>query len=258
MRQKAFAKVNIFLKITGMRGNYHEIASRFMIVKNLYDEIEFVKDYPNKFNLIGQFGCELDKNTIYKCYLKLLDIKPEIEQFFKDYSVKVTKNIPEFAGLGGGSSDAATFLNMANTYCNLNLSKQELSQIGCSVGADVPFFVYGYESANVSGIGEIVEKFDEDALDIEVFTPKIECNTAKVFTLFREKFYKELSVQDKDRLFGMKSVDILKELTIEQANDLYLPAITLYSELTTNDSRFTIHDSRFSGSGSSFFKVING
>ena len=258
MRQKAFAKVNIFLKITGMRGNYHEIASRFMIVKNLYDEIEFVKDYPNKFNLIGQFGCELDKNTIYKCYLKLLDIKPEIEQFFKDYSVKVTKNIPEFAGLGGGSSDAATFLNMANTYCNLNLSKQELSQIGCSVGADVPFFVYGYESANVSGIGEIVEKFDEGALDIEVFTPKIECNTAKVFTLFREKFYKELSVQERDGLFGMKSVDILKELTIEQANDLYLPAITLYSELTTNDSLFTIHDLRFSGSGSSFFKVING
>lgn len=256
MKQKAFAKVNIFLKITSMRGNYHEIASRFMIVKNLYDEIEFVKDFPNKFNLIGKFGCELEKNTIYKCYLKLLDLKPEVEQFFKDHSVKVIKNIPEFAGLGGGSSDAATFLNMANVYCDLNLSKDELSQLGCSVGADVPFFVYGYESANVSGIGEIVEKFDENALDIEVFTPKIECNTAKVFTMFREKFYKELSVQEKDRLFGMKSVDILKELSMEQANDLYLPAITLYPNL--NPLPLTLHPSPyFSGSGSSFFKVTN-
>ncbi len=257
MKQKAFAKVNIFLKITGMRGNYHEIASRFMIVKNLYDEIEFVKDFPNKFSLIGKFGCELEKNTIYKCYLKLLDIKPEMEQFFKNHSVKVTKNIPEFAGLGGGSSDAATFLNMCNEYCDLNLSKEELSQLGCSVGADVSFFVYGYESANVSGIGEIVEKFDEKALDIEVFTPKVECNTAKVFTMFREKFYKELSVQEKDRLFGMKSVDILKELTIEQANDLYLPAITLYPNLITQHSALSTQHFYFSGSGSSFFKVSN-
>lgn len=152
MKQNAYAKVNIFLKITGVRDNYHLLASRFMIVKNLYDEIEFVKDYPNKFNLIGKFGCELEKNTIYKGYLKLHKLFPQIEEFFKVYSVKVTKNIPEFAGLGGGSSDVATFLNMTNDYCNLGLSKDELSKIGSEIGADVPFFVYGYESANVSGI----------------------------------------------------------------------------------------------------------
>lgn len=43
----------------------------------------------------------------------------------------------------------------------------------------------------------MVEKFDEEALDIEVFTPKVECNTAKVFTIFREKFYKELPLVTK-------------------------------------------------------------
>jgi 4-diphosphocytidyl-2-C-methyl-D-erythritol kinase len=253
MKQIAYAKVNIFLKISGRRDNYHEIVSRFMIVKNLFDEIEFIENYPNEFNLIGKFGCPTEKNTIYKGYLKLLKLNPKIEEFFKKYSVKVTKNIPEFAGLGGGSSDVATFLNMSNVYCNLGLSKDKLVQIGCEIGADVPFFVYGYESANVSGIGEVVEKFDEDALDIEVFTPKIECNTAKVFGIFREKFYKELSLEEKNRLFGMKSIDILKELSIEQANDLYLPAITLYPQLST-----TYHLSPttyFSGSGSSFFKV---
>lgn len=148
----------------------------------------------------------------------------------------------------------ATFLNMTNIYCNLGLSKDELAQIGSEIGADVPFFVYGYESANVSGIGEVVERFDENALDIEVFTPKVECNTAKVFTIFREKFYKELSVSEKKRLFCMKSIDILKEFTMEQANDLYLPAITLYPNL--HPLPFILHSSPFfSGSGSSFFIV---
>ena len=82
MKQIAYAKVNIFLKISGKRNNYHEIVSRFMIVKNIFDEIEFIKDYPNQFNLIGQFGCPTEKNTIYKGYLKLLKIKPEIKDFF--------------------------------------------------------------------------------------------------------------------------------------------------------------------------------
>jgi 4-diphosphocytidyl-2-C-methyl-D-erythritol kinase len=142
---------------------------------------------------------------------------------------------------------------MSKVYCNLGLSKDKLAQIGCEIGADVPYFVYGFESANVSGIGEVVEEFDENTLDIEVFTPKIECNTAKVFTIFREKFYKELSLAEKNRLFSMKSIDILKELGIDKANDLYLPAITLYPQLPT-----TYHlppTTYFSGSGSSFFTV---
>ena len=83
----------------------------------------------------------------------------EVKEFFKKNIVKIDKNIPEFAGLGGGSSNCATFLNMVNQACNLNLSKEELAKIGSNIGADVPFFVYEFDSANVSGIGEIVEEF---------------------------------------------------------------------------------------------------
>ena len=70
---RAYAKVNIFLKITGTRGNYHEIISRFMRVDFLYDELSFVEKTDDKFKIIGKFSCTTKQNTIYKAYISLLD-----------------------------------------------------------------------------------------------------------------------------------------------------------------------------------------
>ncbi|WP_428026297.1 4-(cytidine 5'-diphospho)-2-C-methyl-D-erythritol kinase [Arcobacter sp.] len=251
---KSYAKVNIFLKIAGKRDNYHELVSRFVRVKNLYDTITIIPENPKgEFTLMGDFGCPLEKNTIYKAFLELRKNCPKIDAYFRIYSIKVDKKIPEFAGLGGGSSNAATFLIMANKLFDLYYSKEKLAKIGAKIGADVPFFVYEYDSANVTGIGEIVEKYEEEALDIEVVTPKIECNTGKIFTSFREKFYKEVSLEEKDKLLNMNSKDILKELNISSANDLYEPALDTYPLLKEYEKENWF----FSGSGSSFFKVKN-
>ena len=182
MTKKSYAKVNIFLKIVGLRDNYHLIASRFVRVKNLFDTISFIKKDVDNFSIEGNFSCILEKNTVYKAY-KELEKFDEVKEFFKKNIVKIDKNIPEFAGLGGGSSNCATFLNMVNQACNLNLSKEELAKIGSNIGADVPFFVYEFDSANVSGIGEIVEEFNEESLNIEVITPKIPCDTTKIYKL---------------------------------------------------------------------------
>ena len=250
---KSYAKVNIFLKIANKRDTYHELVSRFVRVHNLYDNMSFVKTNKKAMDIIGDFGCKLESNTVYKAYILLKKYKG-VEEFFNTYSVKIDKNIPEFAGLGGGSSNAATFLIMVNKYCELNLSKDELCKIAVKIGADVPFFVYEYDSANVRGIGEIVEKFDEEVLDIETITPKIKCDTGKIFNIFREKFYKQISKEDAKRLLSMNSLDILKEFNIYEANDLYEPAITTKPEL----KEYAKKNWYFSGSGSSFFKVNNG
>ncbi|MAD42236.1 MAG: 4-(cytidine 5'-diphospho)-2-C-methyl-D-erythritol kinase [Arcobacter sp.] len=250
---KSYAKVNIFLKISDKRDTYHELVSRFVRVHNLYDCMSFVKTNKKAFKIIGNFGCKLESNTVYKAY-NLLKKYKGVEEFFNIYSVKVKKNIPEFAGLGGGSSNAATFLIMVNKYCELDLSKDELCKMAVQIGADVPFFVYEYDSANVTGIGEIVEKFEEEVLDIETITPKIECNTGEIFKVFREKFYKQVSKEEEKRLLSMNSLDILKEFDIYKANDLYEPAITTKPEL----KEYAKKDWYFSGSGSSFFKVNNG
>ena len=252
MCEKSYAKVNIFLKISDKRDNYHELVSRFVRVHNLYDIVSFIKTSRRGINIIGDFGCKMESNTVYKAY-KLIEDYENVKDFFENHSIKIEKNIPEFAGLGGGSSNAATFLIMANKYCNLNLSKDELCEIAVKIGADVPFFVYEYDSANVTGIGEIVKKFDEEILNIDTITPKVKCNTGEIFKVFRENFYKQISKEEANRLLKMKSIEILNNLNIKEANDLYEPALSLYPQL--ND--YAKKDWFFSGSGSSFFKVNN-
>lgn len=253
--KRSYAKVNIFLKIAGRRDNYHELVSRFVRVKNLYDTIKFVKGDFKEFTLEGDFGCETKSNTIYKAYKKLCDASSDTRELFKNYKIVVEKNIPEFAGLGGGSSNCATVMIMINELVNLKLTKDELSSIGATIGADVPFFIYEYDSANVTGIGEVVDEFKEEILDIQTFTPPIKCNTGKIFTIFRDKFYKEVSEEESKKLLSMKSVDILKEYDINSANDLYPPAQYLYKQLQPTNYDLP-ENTFFSGSGSSFFVVL--
>jgi len=258
-KYKAFAKVNIFLKITGTRGSYHEIISRFMKVENLYDELVFVKkEDPNvkegEFKIIGQFSCEVKQNTIYKAYkaLKEFTHSQKLEELMQEYDIKVDKNIPAFAGLGGGSSDAATYLKMCNTILGLGLTLNELATIGLKVGADVPFFIYGYDSANVSGIGEVVEEFKEALLEIETYTPKVEISTPRVYSVYRESFFAPIDAFKMQELKESYSRDILRKMPADEANDLFKPALKEYKELKNHfrDGYF------FSGSGSSFFREV--
>ncbi len=255
---KAYAKVNIFLKITGKRGLYHEIISRFMRVNSLYDELYFLpkEEFGGRlenFYIRGNFSCETEQNTIYKAYfaLKKATESDALEKLMRTHGVEVKKNIPPFAGLGGGSSNAATYLKMCNEVLHLGLSLNELALIGMEVGADVPFFIYGYESANVSGVGEIVEEFKEDLLDFEIFTPNIEISTPKIYQTYRRDFYKPIDGFKTQELKQISSQEILKNMNIRDANDLFSPALQEYKHLADNYKQ-GLH---FSGSGSSFFRV---
>ena len=250
---KSFPKVNIFLKITGKRGSYHTISSRFVKIKSFYDEIEF--EPSNKgFDVTGNFSCEVQQNSIYKAYVALIehlgDKEAVLRKFFADKKVVVEKRVREGSGLGGGSSNAATFLLMCNDFLELGLSLKELSMIGSKVGADVPFFVYGFDSANVGGVGEIVEEFDEVLPDIEVFTPDIFCSTPEVYRCFREEFFKTSNAEEWE---GLRSSEALRIHTPYELNDLLEPALKLYPELR----QYVDSGMFFSGSGSSFFRVNN-
>jgi 4-diphosphocytidyl-2-C-methyl-D-erythritol kinase len=252
MTHKAFAKVNVFLKIVGTRGTYHEISSRFVLVESVYDKLCFApKKSKEAFELYGDFGCELEKNTIYKSYeaLKSAGFKRKVMDLFSKISLHVRKNIPSFAGLGGGSSDAATFLLMVNDEADLGLSKEKLAKIGSHVGADIPFFIYGYKSANVSGIGEKVEEFKEKPLRVEIFTPDIKCDTQKVYKAFRENYKVDLKLAD--TMSKMSSVELLSSYSDAELNDLLIPAMMVDKKLELQRKK----DWFFSGSGSSFFRI---
>lgn len=261
---RSYPKVNICFKITGFLGNYCEIASRFALVKsaNLYDKIEIRQS--DSFKISGNFDCKMSENTIFKAKEALKEflesrgdstnhatrrICKELECFH----IAVDKKIPTFAGLGGGSSNAASYLIAMNEILELNLTPKDLVQIARRVGADVSFFVCGFNSANVFGIGESVEFFNEKVPELEFFTPPIQCSTKAVYDEYRAMnargeahFYKNAR-----ELLANDSATLLQKNTINFLNDLYAPACKIYPQLRdfAKDGYF------FSGSGSSFFRL---
>jgi 4-diphosphocytidyl-2-C-methyl-D-erythritol kinase len=251
--KKSYAKVNIFLKIVGTRDKYHELVSRFIRVKDLYDIIEFVPSDCKDFTIDGSFSCDTKSNLIYKAYNLLLQYtkSPKLENYFKTHKVVVKKNIPEQSGLGGGSSNGATFMLMCNDTLHLGLDKNTLSLLSSKIGADLPFFIYEYDSANVSGIGENIKQYKEEQLTLEIVTPKIECNSAKIYSIYREHFYSPADKNLVSKLQNLTSNEILNNYKIEFLNDLYKSALYLEPDLAkwAKDGWF------FSGSGSSFFKI---
>jgi 4-diphosphocytidyl-2-C-methyl-D-erythritol kinase len=251
MQYRAYAKVNIFLKITGKQGDYHTITSRFMRVNNLFDTLWMEPKSTPEFEIRGKFDCDIASNTIYKAYKYLLSHTHShaLSTLMEEYAICVDKQIPSFAGLGGGSSDAATFLLMCNEKLDLGLTTTILAEIGSNIGADVPFFIYGYESANVSGIGEIVERFNESLIDFEIVTPPLQISTPSVYQYYRKHLYAPISNEVIRTLETTSSREILASLKPKEANDLYAAALGCYNELTEKEGWF------FSGSGSSFFKI---
>ncbi len=255
MKRHAPAKVNIFLKVTGTRGGYHEIRSRFVLVESLFDTISFVKK--SAPSLAFELICETPlpgHNTVSEAYRLLLQETPVIEKFFNEYAVALEKRIPMGGGLGGGSSDAAAFLHLCNEVCYLGMSDEKLALVGEKIGADVPFFVYGYKSANVEGIGEIIEPFEEEPLKLKLFTPPIHCDTAAVYREFRKGFIETVDRGAAREWLKIPSRQIMESVAPTEANDLYAPALKLYPEL----KEFAAPGRFFSGSGSTHFWMGSG
>jgi len=251
---KAHAKVNIFLKITGHKEGYHTLLSRFMRVEELYDTIEFIPSACESFTIEGCDGVPLEANTIYKAYKALNDHTGDLDilNFFYKHKVVVTKRIASQAGLGGGSSDAAAFMRLVKKVCNLMLTTDELANIGSTIGADLPFFIYNYPSANVSGFGEVVEAFEEALLDIELYTPNIGCDTTVVYKTFKKHLLDNITLCSFigwDRLDSKTLLEMIADPII--LNDLYAAALIAYPEL----KEVAKEGWYFSGSGSTFFRL---
>lgn len=154
MELKAHAKVNWHLAVGPRRPDgYHPIASIFQTC-SLCDVLDVtVSDGPFKVDVTGLEGlCEKGRSTLDKAAFLWHDVTG----FDRSVHVHVTKSIPSQAGLGGGSSDAATLLLYLNGISADPMSTPDLMALGAKVGCDVPFFISGCRAAAVSGLGEIV------------------------------------------------------------------------------------------------------
>jgi 4-diphosphocytidyl-2-C-methyl-D-erythritol kinase len=251
MTTKAYAKINTFLKITGHQNGYHTLLSRFVKVPHLYDTISLALQRCNEFTIEGCGDIPVESNIIYKAYIEITEHIGYVHEFFLDYKVIVDKKIPSGAGLGGGSSDAAAFMRLMNDWFELGIDTPTLAKIGSKVGADVPFFIYDYDSANVSGFGEIIEPFEEEPFEIELYTPDIHCDTPLVYKTFKQELLKDIDLKSFEGWESLSTKKILSKVNAIEANDLYRASLIAYPELeeVARDGWY------FSGSGSTFFRI---
>lgn len=158
MLTRAYAKINIGLDIVGIRADGYHLVDMVMQTVDLYDELEITPRDDGKVVLI----CDNpdvptdEKNLAYKAARALL---PEGDK--RGVTINLRKNIPSQAGLGGGSSDAASALVSINLIYGLGKTDEELERIGAGIGADVPFFIKG-GCQRCTGIGEILSPAEND------------------------------------------------------------------------------------------------
>ena len=203
------AKINIGLNITEKLPNGYHLLDMIMVPISLADKLEIkFNSQKGKLNIssnIKDIPCD-EKNILYKVYKAFYE-KTKIEP--EDVDIYLEKNIPHEAGLGGGSSNGGFFLKELNKFHNFVLSDEDLSLVGKSVGADVPFFLKN-TPCRVKGIGEKLEKIQNNLdCDVILVKPKFGVSTKKAYELYSKLDEKKFANID-EVLSGLKENNLKK------------------------------------------------
>lgn len=234
------AKLNLFLKIINKRTNgYHNLQSIFQLI-NLQDDIYIKIRYQDSQINVSNSS---------------LLIKPENDLAFKaahlmlsnqklGADIFINKKIPIGAGLGGGSSNAATVMMAINKLAKLNISKADLIKSSLNLGADIPFFINGKNSW-VEGVGEILYDIKIPNFSYILVVPNLSINTKTIFNGF------ELT----NSVIPLKIASSYKAADHDLIeNDLQDTVIRKYKKMTALlDWMKTFGNAKMSGSGSSIF-----
>jgi len=248
---KSFAKLNIGLQVRSKRNDqYHNIHTIFQEI-DLYDSLKVTKinkgiDFKSNVSWLKND----DSNLCVKAYKRMSSI-------YKIGGIRIdlTKRIPVYAGLGGGSSNAAKVLSCINKLYNLRLSSQNLESIGSRLGADVPFFINGGAQLG-EGIGDLLtpikHKFNQKFL---IVLPNINIETSWAYNKIK-------TTLDKSKKF-VNLYDCLKKKEISFENfdndfeKIIIPAYpeigNLISIIRENNARL----SSLSGTGSTVFGIFD-
>ncbi len=215
------AKLNLYLDVIDKRADgYHNIVSIMQTI-GVYDVIQLEEAEDISLECSG-LDIPMEANIAYKAAVFLREYTNKYQEGapLAGVRIKIEKHIPQGAGLGGGSSDAASVLIGLNQLWELCLNKQELMQIGEKLGADVPFFIIG-GTCLAEGIGTKITQLPNLCnIWFVLVYPKINISTAGV--------YKNLKIKLTN---GTKTVKIISS-GIEN-NDITTICKGLYNGLET-------------------------
>ncbi len=243
------AKINLFLHITGRRADgYHTLQSVFQLL-DFYDTIQLKSNHTGEIRRLNSIKNVPESDDLCVRAAQALQLASHCQL---GAEIIIEKRIPMGGGLGGGSSDAATVLMALNQLWQLHLSRAKLMQIGLTLGADVPVFIFG-QTAWAEGVGEVLStvelpKNEQDTYYV-VLTPQIHVSTAQVFAHPRlTRDTKPLRITD----FSSSANSSLFRNDLEKIVCEDFPAVA-----TTLDWLKPYGEARMSGSGASVFVAVN-
>ena len=256
MTIRAYAKINIGLKILNKRDDgYHNIETIFHRI-NLFDELRF---QDSKELLLECNNPDIPTDNRNLC-IKAAQILQKNYNVPKGVKIILNKNIPIGAGLGGGSSNAAYVLKCLPKFWGIEIPKDELYQLAFNIGSDVPYFL-DKGTAYATGRGEQLEYFHINIpYWITLVQPRVHISTAWAYTNLKLKPHKQEinlkellidNIEHPEKLRGVIHNDF-EDLVFENHHDIKILKENLYKQ----GADFV----QMSGSGSSiyaFFKHEN-
>ncbi|SUW59517.1 4-diphosphocytidyl-2-C-methyl-D-erythritol kinase [Burkholderia oklahomensis] len=244
------AKLNLFLHITGRRPDgYHALQSVFQLL-DWGDTLHFtLRDDGKVSRKTDVPGVPEETDLVVRAAL-LLKAHTGAEA---GVDIEIDKRLPMGAGLGGGSSDAATTLLALNRLWKLDLPREELQSLAVKLGADVPFFVFG-KNAFAEGIGEALQQVELPARWFLVVTPRVHVPTAAIFSdksLTRDS--KPITITD---FLAQQSCDAGWPDSFGR-NDMQQVVTSKYAEVAkVVDWFYNLTPARMTGSGASVFAAF--
>ena len=252
---KAPAKVNLFLEILGKRDNgYHEIETIMQEI-DLADSLQFEetqegvtlecndKNIPaNQDNLV----CKAANLILEECGIR------------KGVIINLEKNIPVGAGLGGGSSDAATTLKALNSLWKVGLNNEELMGFAAKLGSDIPFFING-KTALCRGRGELITPVEvRNRMDYIILFPRVHISTETIYKNLKI----DLTKKRKDVSFFLDALKYsevagISKLLFNRLEEIIFATYPDLLQVKSTLESFGFCGLSISGSGSAFFGLCN-
>ena len=248
---KAPAKINWFLSVLNKREDgYHNIISPMQCV-DLFDVLSFEED--EEIHLLSDLDIPAEGNLAYKAAALL----KKVSSYKRGARIELQKNIPVAAGLGGGSSDAASALIGLNRLWGLNFDKVTLMRIAAEIGSDVPFFLSGALSL-AEGRGEKVTDLNTEASAILLLVkPDVSVSTSWAYHSYKTGLTKKtVDIKLFCQALARENFIFLRDMVFNDLEDVVISKYPVVGELKKillqNGALFSL----MSGSGSTVFGVF--
>ena len=241
---KSLAKINLALHVTGKRIKLHKIESIVKFIK-LHDLITIKKINSKKHNISfnGYFSRHINKkNTVNKLF-HILDKQKLLNN--KKFQIKIKKNIPQEAGLGGGSMNAANILSFLIKKKFLKLNQKKIFEITSLIGSDV---ILGINPINsILSSNNMIKKFSKSLnFHILLVRPNFGCSTKKIYSGVK-KYTKPVFNNPKQNMFSLRFL-LKQENALEKIAFLKYPKLKVLKSFLENLNKPLFV--RMTGSGS--------